>query len=184
MFPPLQTQLIIQILQISRRAVLVSATLRWRVYILSVVPFSFSTSIKNVNKNSKSISNSLFLPTRSFLPVNHIVPNTDDVCLTAVHPRKAIFVSQLTPNTSENNIKSCFAAKVPSVNLKAGAFSNWLNLTYQHRSITCSKVLNPTENMKSLFNTPLWPIGFLVKEFIPRNCPRNTNTVIISTPKN
>ncbi|KAL9925421.1 uncharacterized protein ACN2A1_013052 isoform 1-T3 [Glossina fuscipes fuscipes] len=119
-----------------------------------------------------AITPSIFSPTLNSPIVNPPPIPSNDLCLTAVPPRKAIFVSRLAPETSVDNVKSYLAAKVPSVNLKR--VSIFKMAPSQSRAISSFKILVPTENSDMLLNKSLWPVGSLIKEFIPRDRPRNT----------
>ena len=125
---------------------------------------------------------SIFSPSHNSQAVNLTIPGSDDICLKAVPPRKALFVSRLAPETSVDNIKSYLAAKAPSVNLKR--VSIFKLAPSQPRAISSFKILVPTENSEILLNKPLWPVGSLIKVFIPRDRPRNTNAVGLSPSKN
>ncbi|KAL9911509.1 uncharacterized protein ACN427_005676 [Glossina fuscipes fuscipes] len=137
---------------------------------------------------TRAITPSIFSPTRNSPTVNlPPVPN-NDICLTAVPPRKAIFLSRLAPETLVDNIKNFLATKVPSVNLKrVSIFKMALS---QARAISSFKILVPTENSDMflnsdmLLNKSLWPVGSLIKEFIPRDRPRNTKAIVLSPSKN
>ncbi|KAL9887399.1 uncharacterized protein ACN2A1_009542 [Glossina fuscipes fuscipes] len=131
---------------------------------------------------TRAITPSIFSPTRNSPTVNHPPVPNNDICLTAVPPRTAIFVSRLAPETSVDNIKSYLATKVPSVNLKR--VSIFKMAPSQARAISSFKILVPTENSDMLLNKSLWPVGFLIKEFIPRDRPRSTNAVALSHSKN
>lgn len=66
---------------------------------------------------------------------------------------KAVFVASLAPNTSCEYIKSYLAAKVSSANL--GRASILKMSTTQPRAISSFKIIVPTTNVESVFNTPL-----------------------------
>ncbi|KAL9883440.1 uncharacterized protein ACN427_010777 [Glossina fuscipes fuscipes] len=131
---------------------------------------------------TKAITPSIFFPTRNSPTVNPPPVPNNDMCLTAVPPRKAIFVSRLAPETSVDNIKGYLATKVPSVNLKR--VSIFKMAPSQARAISSFKILVQTENSDMLLNKSLWPVGSLIKEFIPRDRPRNTKAIVLSPSKN
>uniref|UniRef100_A0A1B0GDA4 Uncharacterized protein n=1 Tax=Glossina morsitans morsitans TaxID=37546 RepID=A0A1B0GDA4_GLOMM len=99
------------------------------------------------------VTHSVFSPSQNSPAVNPSVSSRDDICLTAVPPRKAIFVSRLASDTSVDNTKSYLAAKVPAVNLKR--VSIFKLAPSQSRAISSFKMLVPTENMDMLLNKPL-----------------------------
>ncbi|KAL9911051.1 uncharacterized protein ACN427_005420 [Glossina fuscipes fuscipes] len=128
------------------------------------------------------VTPSIFSPTHNSPSVNPAAPSTDDICLKAVPPRKAIFVSRLAPDTSVENIRGYLVAKAPSVNLKR--VSIFKLGPSQARAISSFKILVPTENMDLILNKTLWPVGSLIKEFIPQDRPRNANALALSPSKN
>ncbi|KAL9875404.1 uncharacterized protein ACN427_013529 [Glossina fuscipes fuscipes] len=128
------------------------------------------------------VTPSIFSPTHNSPSVNPAAPSTDDICLKAVPPRKAIVVSRLAPDTSVDNIRGYLAAKAPSVNLKR--VSIFKLGPSQSRAISSFKILVPTENMDLILNKTLWLVGSLIKEFIPRDRPRNANALALSPSKN
>ncbi|KAL9874270.1 uncharacterized protein ACN427_012799 isoform 1-T2 [Glossina fuscipes fuscipes] len=131
---------------------------------------------------ARVVTPSIFSSTHNSSSVNPAAPSTDDICLKAVPPRKAIFVSRLAPDTSVEKIRGYLAAKAPSVNLKR--VSIFKLGPSQSRAISSFKILVPTENMNLILNKPLWPVGSLIKEFIPRDRPRNANALALSFSKN
>lgn len=74
-------------------------------------------------------------------------------------------MSRLATDTSEDNMKSYLATKVPLVNLKC--VSIFTSAPSQDRAISSVKVIVSAENMPILLNKALWPIGSLIKEVIP-----------------
>lgn len=108
-----------------------------------------------------------------------IVSNTDDVCLTVVTSRKLILVSKLATDGSGDNLKSYFAAKVPSVDLKR--VSVFKLAPHQHKAFLSFKFSIPTANREVLLNKPLWLSGSLIKAFIPRY--RNNHSVALPRSK-
>ncbi|KAL9877362.1 uncharacterized protein ACN2A1_013752 [Glossina fuscipes fuscipes] len=119
--------------------------------------------------STRAITPSIFSPTRNSPTVSPpLVPN-NDICLTAVPPRKAIFVSRLAPETSVDNIKGYLATKVPSVNLKR--VNIFKIAPSQSRAISSFKILVPTENSDMLLNKP-------------RDRPRNTKAIVLSPSEN
>ncbi|KAL9874405.1 uncharacterized protein ACN427_012899 [Glossina fuscipes fuscipes] len=130
---------------------------------------------------TRAITPSIFFQTRNTPTVNTPPVPNNDICLTAVPPRKAIFVSRLAPETSVDNIKSYLATKVPSVKLKRVSVVKMA--PSQARAISSFKILVQTENKLNRLNKSLWPVGSLIKEFIPRDRPRNTKAIVLSPSK-
>lgn len=95
-----------------------------------------------------------------------IVVNTDDVWLTAVPLRKAIFVSRLSLDASEHNMKSYLVLTAPSANLHR--VSTFKLDPSQAKALSSFKVLAPTENMEISLNKPLRPVVIIKIQFLKR----------------
>lgn len=105
-----------------------------------------------------------------------------DYTLNVVPPRKTVFVSRLTPDTVENNIKNFIRVKCPHFNEND---CNVFKFSYsQPRDISSFKITVPLKIFDTIIDESFWPQGVLVKEFLPRERQRHGVTITNTTSKN
>lgn len=102
--------------------------------------------------------------------------------LVVVPPRKTIFISRLSSDTSIENI-------VNYVKLNFSEFNDndcrILKFNYSGpRDISSFRIIVPVKVFGVLSEQSFWPDGVLVKEFIPRNKPRRVGPVDLQRSKN
>lgn len=102
--------------------------------------------------------------------------------LVVIPPRRTIFISRLSAETSVGKVEHYIKSHLSDFNendLKVFKFNN-----SQSRDIASFKVLVPEKNFNTLVSNLFWPQGVLVKEFIPRDGPRRAAPVDLDRPKN
>lgn len=102
--------------------------------------------------------------------------------LIVVPPRRTVFISRLSAETSVDKVKFYIRSHCSEFNdndCKVFKFNS-----SQPRDISSFKVVVPDKIFDTLVNTSFWPQGVLVKEFIFRDRPRRAAPVDLHLPKN
>lgn len=102
--------------------------------------------------------------------------------LVVIPPRRTIFISRLSAETSVDKVIYFIKSHLSNFNendLKVFKFNN-----SQSRDIASFRVLVPEKIFNTLVSNSFWPQGVLVKEFIPRDRPRRAAPVDLGRPKN
>ena len=102
--------------------------------------------------------------------------------LTVVPPRRTVFVSRLSADTSVDRIANYIKSHSPSFNdndCKVLKFNN-----FQNRDISSFKIIVPEMMFNILVKQSFWPMGVLVREFIHRDRPRRSVPVNLQSSKN
>lgn len=102
--------------------------------------------------------------------------------LIVVPPRRTVFISRLSAETSVDKVK--FYIKSHCADFNENDFKVFKFNSSQPRDISSFKVVVPDKSFNTLVNTSFWPQGVLVKEFIFRDRPRRPATVDLHLPKN
>lgn len=118
--------------------------------------------------------------------VNQASQETQDVIetgdLVVVPPRKTVFISRLSAETTVDKVKFYIKSHCPEFN--ENDFKIFKFNSSQPRDISSFKVVVPDKIFQTLVNTAFWPQGVLVKEFIFRDRPRRAAPVDLQLPKN
>lgn len=102
--------------------------------------------------------------------------------LVVVPPRKTVFVSRLSADTSVEKIVSYLRNHLTDFNDND---CKVLKFNYsQPRDIASFRIIVPEKVFSILVNKSFWPSGVLVREFIPRDRPRRTAGVELQPSKN
>lgn len=102
--------------------------------------------------------------------------------LVVVPPRKTIFISRLSPDTSVDKIVNFIKLNFSEFNDKD---CKVFKFNYSEpRDISSFRIIVPRKVFDVLIEQSFWPEGVLVREFIPRNMPRRVGPVDLQHSKN
>lgn len=110
----------------------------------------------------------------------HEVPSGDD--LVVVPPRRTVFVSRLSADTTVDRIVNYIKSHSPQFNdsdCRVLKFNN-----YQNRDISSFKIIGPEKLFKILVEQSFWPMGVFVREFTRRDRPSRSAPVNLQSSKN
>lgn len=112
------------------------------------------------------------------------ISESTEMDLVVVPPRKIVFISRLSHDTSVEKISAYLKTKCAEFN---DIDCNVFKFNYsQPRDIASFKIIVPLKLFNIVANESFWPSGVLVKEFVPRDRPRRFRNIDlpISEPKN
>lgn len=112
------------------------------------------------------------------------IPNLENTIgdLVVVPPRKTVFISRLSADTSVEQISQYL--RLHAVDFNA---SDWKVLKFNYsepRDISSFRIIVPERLFRVLVNQSFWPPGVLVREFVPRNNSRRAPPVVLQPSKN
>lgn len=149
--------------------------------------------------SSNSSAKTDYLPESGFVPesilpsgdfaeivTGQIVPAPLDVLgdddLIVVPPRKTVFVSRLSADTSVDRLANYIKSHSSNFNdndCRVLKFNN-----FQNRDISSFKIIVPEKMFDILVKQSFWPMGVLVREFTHRDRPRRSVPVNLKSSKN
>lgn len=114
------------------------------------------------------------------IPQTKVVPRNDD--LVVVPPRRTVFVSRLSADTTVDRIVNYIKSHSPQFNDSDGRVLKFNN--YQNRDISSFKIIVPDKLFRILIEQSFWPMGVLVREFTRRDRPARSVPVNLQSSKN
>lgn len=120
-------------------------------------------------------------PARELIGSEEASPSVTAGCdLVVVPPRRTVFISRLSADTSVEKVESYIRSRCGEFNqMDCRVFK--FNFS-QQRDIASFRAIVPSRIFETLVSQSFWPPGVLVREFVPRDRPRRVAAIDLHPP--